>query len=275
MVDHVGHLFGVQQTAHRLEMRGAVGAVVIQNLGRFGGVLPARGNLAVQHAQRVGHHAAAAILAQGGLIQLGEPLAQRLAVGGTACGTAQRIELEAQILEAQRFEEAHGHRDQFGVRVGFGRPEAFAVDLVELPHTPLLGTLVAEHGSDGEQLGHGVAAPAAFDIRAHDPGGRFGAQGQGTALAVGEGIHFLLDHVGFRPDAPAEQFRPLEDRSAQFGKAVTGKGFPRYSFHMGESVAVRRKQIGEAFDRGNVIAHGLYSWFGVTLGSDGRPNATG
>ena len=73
----------------------------------------------------------------------------------------------------------------------------------------------------------------------------------------------------------ASPLRPLKDGGAQFGKAVTGKGFPRYGFHMGESVAVRRKQIGEAFDRGNVIAHGLYSWFGVTLGSDGRPNETG
>ena len=256
-------------------MRGAVGAVVIENLGRVGGVFLAGGHLAVQHAQGIGHHAAAAVLAQGRIVQFGQPLAQGLAVGGTAGGTTERIELEAQPLEAEGFQKAHRHRDQFGVRVGLGGSETFAVDLVELAHAALLGAFVAEHGSDGEQLGHGVAAPAALDVGAHDPGGRLGAQGQGTALPVGEGVHFLLHHVGFRPDAPAEQFRPFEDGGTQFGEAVTGEGIPCHGLHVGESVAFRGKQIGEAFDRGNVIAHGLYSWFGVTLGSDGRPNATG
>ncbi len=219
-------------------MRGAVRAVVVKNLRRGGGVLLAGRDLAVQHAQGIGDHAAAAVLAERGFVERGQPLTQRVAVGRAAGGAAERIELEGQIPEPYRLKEAHGHGDQLGIGVGLGRPEAFAVDLMELAHPALLRPLVAEHGADGEQLGYGVGAAPAFNVGAHDPGGRFRAHGQRTPLAVGEGVHFLLDHVGFVPDPAAEEFRPFEDGGTQFRKAVTGKDFPRDAFHAGEGVAV-------------------------------------
>ena len=131
---------GVQQTQHGVEVFLALGAVVVQQAGRFVGDAAAFFLLAVQHAQGVGLHAAGAVLAQLVTAVLAVQIVhQGLLEQRAAVGAAQGVELERQILEAQRGEEAREHDDQVRVGIGAVGAQAFAVDLVELAHAALLG----------------------------------------------------------------------------------------------------------------------------------------
>ena len=85
--DLVGHADGVEPGLHRLEVRLAVGAEVLEELRRPFGHRHAAGDLAVEDPQRVGLDAAPAVLAQ--LVGVG-PQVRRAALRGSRAGTGRR-----------------------------------------------------------------------------------------------------------------------------------------------------------------------------------------
>ena len=167
-------------------------------------------------------------------------------------GATKGIDLEGQILEAQGVQKAQQHADEVGVGIGAVRTEAFAVDLVELPHAPFLRAFIAEHGPGGEEAAYRFpVGEAAFDIGAHDARRRLWPQGQRPALAVGKGIHFFLHHIGFFTNGALKKLGKFHNGRAQFHKAVPAENIPAGIFHTGEYVAVRRKHVRETLDACN------------------------
>src|SRR5580765_3106358 len=64
---------------------------------------------------------------------------------------------------------------------------------MELPETPCLWPLMAEHRSDVKIfLWERIGRPIVLDERANRPRSAFRAQGQRGPVSVGEGVHLLL-----------------------------------------------------------------------------------
>ena len=149
-------------------------------------------------------------------------------VGRAAFRIAQVVDLESQTLDSHFVEKFHEHHDEFGVDRRVHRAEDFGVYLVELPQAARLGTFVAEHGADAEELGDaGSVVEAVLDVGAADRGGRLGAQRDGVAPLVFEGVHLLGDDVGFLADAAREEFGALEHGHSYLPVAVARKNLPR------------------------------------------------
>ena len=130
----------------------------------------------------------------------------RLLVAGAVLGVAEVVEVDHQIVEPQPQEELVHRRQQLGVgerRVGADDLQA---DLGELPVPPVLHPLVAEHRPEVVQAQRvGAVAEAVLDPRPGHAGGPFGPQRERAALAVGEGVHLLVDDVGGLADRAHEQ----------------------------------------------------------------------
>ncbi len=230
----------------------AVRTVVIRQPGRILGQGAAVGLLAVQHAQGIALHTAGAVRAKGMAVHAAQIVQQGFLEARAAFRAAQGVELEGQFPKPQGAQKTHQHDDQFRIGQRALRAQTFAVDLVELAHAALLGSLITEHGTGGEKTADRFAVgQTRLNIGAHDPGRGFGAQGQGAALAIREGIHLFLHHVGFLTDGALEKFRKLQERRAQFHKTVTAENIPRAVFHAGELVAAGRKHIRKTLDACN------------------------
>ena len=253
MIDLVGHAFGIKVTEHGVEVGLAVRAFVLEDDGSGGGEFLAGGDFAVQHAQGVGLEAALAVGAELVLIEGGQPVMQGLAILRAAGRTAERVDLQGEVLQAELAEEFHHHADDLGVGFRLLGAEAFAVDLMELAHTALLGAFVAEHGSYGEELAHGLAGvDAVLDIGAHDAGGSFGTQGHGAALAVLYAVHLLLHHVGLSTDAAAEKVGVFHEGGAKFAETIAGEHLAGSGFHHLKKTGRFLKMIGKALDSLNL-----------------------
>ena len=94
MIDLEGHALSPEMAEYRVKVRGTFRTLVLQHDRSPGRVFPACGNLAVQHAQGIGFHAAAAVFTQAGGIKALQPVTQNLSIGGTAVRTAQGVNLE-------------------------------------------------------------------------------------------------------------------------------------------------------------------------------------
>ena len=253
MVDLVGHAFGIEVAEHGVEVGLAVRAFVLEDDGGGRSELLAGGDFAVQHAQGIGFHAALAVGAELVLIEGGKPVMQGLAVLRAAGSTAEGVDLQGEVLQAQLAKEFHHHADDLGVGFRLLGAEAFAVDLMELAHTALLGTFVTEHGADGEELAHGFAGVhTVFDVGAHDACRGFRAQGHGAALAVLYAVHFLLHHVGLGTDAAAEKVGIFHEGGAKFTETVAGEHLAGRSLHHFEKAGRILKMIGKALDSLNL-----------------------
>jgi len=247
-IEHVLAAGRVEQALYRVEMRGAFRAQVVGDARGVGRELLALGDLAVEHPQRVGELAAHAVLAQLFLVHALQELPQDVEEHGPAFGAAQGVELHRELGEPQGREVLAQHEENFGVESGLGGAHRLHVDLVELAHAALLRPFIAEHGAVGENFGQPVVGAFVLDERPHDPGRGFGPQRQGTPLAIREGVHFLLDHVGLLPDGTGEEFRAFKHRNAQFPVAIAGENRPGGAFDKREHTGFRRKDVGEPFD---------------------------
>ena len=95
---------------------------------------------------------------------------------------------------------------------GIVAADRLEVELPELAVAPLLRAAVAVHRPDREELLRlGLAVQAVLEVRAHDPGGRLGAEGQRAVGAIGERVHLLRDDVGPLARGACEELRVLED----------------------------------------------------------------
>src|SRR3990167_11211311 len=108
------------------------------------------------------------------------------------CGAgAQAVQLQGdRVANTEQAPQAPGQHDQLGVDIRTIDIEDFHADLVELAVTPLLWTLMAEHRPDvPEFLRLSATGQTMFEHGPHAGGGAFGAQGQGGAVAILEGVH--------------------------------------------------------------------------------------
>ena len=152
-------------------------------------------------------------------------------VGRAAFRIAQVVDLERQALDAHFIEKFHEHHDEFGVDRRVHGAEDLRVYLVELAQAARLGTLVAEHGADAEELRDARAVvEAVLHVGSADRGGRLGAQRDGIAPLVFEGVHLLGDDVGLLADSAREEFGALEGGHSYLPVAVARENLPRQLF---------------------------------------------
>ena len=117
-----------------------------------------------------------------------------------------------QLFDTEAAPQPREQQQVLGLDVGPRQTETLHADLVELPLATHLRTLVAEHRAEVPQpLGQRVQQ-AVLQHRAHAARGAFRAQRQAVAVAVGEGVHLLLDDVGDLADGALEQLRGLQQR---------------------------------------------------------------
>lgn len=61
------------------------------------------------------------------------------AVGGALGRLAQRVQLQAHVLQAQQLPEPGQHDDHFGIDIGAGKAQRLDIDLMELAVAPRCG----------------------------------------------------------------------------------------------------------------------------------------
>ena len=106
---------------------------------------------------------------------------------------------------------------------------------------------MSEHGPDVvEPLDSAVVMESVFDKCSHDRGGAFGPETESFSLAVGKGVHFLLDDVGCRTDAAGEQFGLLENGSSHLRVTVKSEIVPDRGFDFLPELCCLRQQIVSA-----------------------------
>ena len=178
-----------------------------------------------------------------------QKVAQALVKDRAAFRAAQGIEFQGQVFQAQLGQKRPEHEHDLGVGLWRVRAQNLHIELVELAQTALLRALVAEHGAAGEEFGRPVGRVlAGLDEGAQHAGRGLGAHGQGAALAVGEGVHFLLDHVGFFADGAGEELGLFQDGHAHFLASVRGENLAGQVLHQGVNRALRAEEVRKAFN---------------------------
>src|SRR5688572_31337123 len=106
--------------------------------------------LAVEDAQRILVEPLPALFGQV-VAARAEMLDQRRAPGFSRRRIAERVELELDpVLETELVEQLRSQGDDLDIGGRLGRADDLGVELVELPESTLLGTLVAEGGAPGD-----------------------------------------------------------------------------------------------------------------------------
>ena len=142
---------------------------------------------------------------------------------------------------------------------------------MELAVASRLGPLVPEHGTDRiEAHGLGLDLKAVLDVGAQESRRRLGPEGDRVASAVLEGVHLLLDDIGFVADAAREELRPLEEGQPDLPVAVGLEGSPGRRLHPlplarlgGENVAHPPHRLdghGYSADAARSSAGSGYAW---------------
>ncbi len=126
---------------------------------------------------------------------------------------------------------------------------------MELPVAPLLRALVAEHGACVPQPLAAVVQDAVLDPRAHDARGLLRPQRQAVAVAIGEGVHLLLDDVGDFTDGPLEQLGPLEQRCSDLGIAIGAHEGAHVAFEPLPRRGLGRQHVVHATDCADRLRH--------------------
>ena len=98
-------------------------------------------------------------------------------------------------MEAEPPPQAGGHQDDLGVCRRTRGAEDLPADLVELAEPALLGALVAEHRTHVPEAVDAEVDEAVLDAGPDAARGLLRAQGKAVPVAVGEGVHLLLDDV--------------------------------------------------------------------------------
>ena len=138
-----------------LEVHPAFLAEIFRDLGEAGRFGPARFDLAVEDAERIGLDLAPAVHAEGVPDERGRA-AQGGGVRRPAGPAADRVDEGLRVPDAEPGEEGRGHLDDLRVDGRVLLVEDLDVDLVKLAVAALLGLVVAEHRPDeieAERLG--------------------------------------------------------------------------------------------------------------------------
>src|SRR6266496_3223873 len=108
--------------------------------------------------------------------------------------------MQFHVGDAELLPQTGEHDDLLGIDIRPGETQSLDVDLVELPISSFLRPLITEHWTAGPNLLRPIVEQTMLDCRTHDPGSRFRAQRETVAVAVGKGVHLLLDDVGSLAD---------------------------------------------------------------------------
>ena len=264
MVFHIGNAQAVEQGFKT----GVVGAggfaeIIGQARGAVADFLQI-GVFAVQDAQRIGVHTAAAVFVQRGFV-LFQVAYQGSAVGGAFFAVAQAVDFQSQILaDAELAPQIGAHGDDFGIDIGAFKAQRFHAHLVELAVAPFLRAFAAEHGPHIPQLLAAVVQQIVLHHGAQAGGGAFGAQAEAEGVVgVGKGIHFFAHHIGVFADGAHEKAGLLHDRGADLAvaKAVRPladavfKGLPEGGSEL-EIFLLHRQEVVHAFYGLDFLSHG-------------------
>ena len=157
--------------------------------------------LAVENPHRIPVEPRLAVLAEFRPL-VPQKVLQQQPVLRPAFRTANRIDQQIEIAQAQIFKKADRQRNNFGVHRRTRRPDGFDSKLVKLAESSRLRPVIPEHRPDVEQLGRlRIRVQFLFQIGADHGGGVFRTQGDAAAASVVKGVHFLLHHVGGFADA--------------------------------------------------------------------------
>ncbi len=175
--------------------------------------------LVVEHAQRVDLDPATGVLVQ---VQVAQEGLEGVPVGGAALLVAERVQQQAEVLQAERLVGVDGQDDQLGVQGRVLGADGLGTDLREVAVAAGLGTLVAVVRAGVPELDGEVArlVEVGLERGAQHGGGALGAQRELLLAALGEGVHLLGDDVGGLADAAGEQLDLLE--AGGFDVAVAG-----------------------------------------------------
>ena len=125
-------------------MRAALVAKAVRDARRVLSECMAMLVLAVEEAQRIALKTRAAVRAK--LFEMRtEELLQPLAIDGTTLGTADGIEMQLQLLQAESAQEFDGKHDDFCVNCRTCLAQSLHAELVELAVASRLRTVIAEH----------------------------------------------------------------------------------------------------------------------------------
>ena len=218
--DLVGNPALLELRKHAVEVLPALGTQMVEDARELGDDGLVGFHLAVKHAQRVRLRAALAVHAHRGL-HAPERAPQHLDVFRPALRAAHRIEQQRETPKAHPFQEQQQHLEDFGVNRRVVGAQDFRADLVELPVTPLLRALAAEHRTHiVELVDSAFVEQAVLDVGAHHGRRGLGSEGQRLMVAVLKGVHFLGHDVGVGADAARKEFGPLEDRRSDLAEVV-------------------------------------------------------
>src|SRR5437667_414088 len=216
------------------------------------------GILAVERAQRIGVQAAAGVFVQ--LIQVRfEVLHQIDSVPRPRFGVAYGVDMQFHVGDAELLPQTGEHDDLLGIDIRPGETHSLDVDLMELPISSLLWPLITEHWAAGPNFLGPLVEQTMLDCRTYDAGSRFRAQCEAVAVAVGEGVHLLLDDVGDLADGAAEQLSRLDHGQAHIPIAVAGEQTGDCAIEKNPKFRLLRQDIVHPADGLNILVHDA-SW---------------
>ena len=206
--------------AHLLEV---LLALVAERLSDLRSVLQCRAHLLVLHvedAERARGALLLRIVVEHALVRV-EPRVQALDIRRAARAVADRVELELVARDAERAQERVVVLEHLGVDGRVGRADALEGELVVLPVTTALGSRIAVHRRDREELDRlRLAVHAVLDVRAADRRGALRTERERAPGAVLERVHLLLHDVGAGARRALKELRVLEARGLDAAVAV-------------------------------------------------------
>ena len=219
-IDRIFDPGGAEQPFDPLGVPAAGIAKIIRRSGRAGGYFGADRRLAVENAERI----AVQPVAAGGakrVYVLFEVSDKRLAEARTAIAAAHRIDMQADGSQPQRRKHPVSERYRLGVRRGQGRSEQLGSELEKLTGASRLGLFVTEKVCNVIQLQrHRSGAQSVFDNAAGDARRALRTERKRSSVAVGKGVHLLLNDVRGVADAAVEQLGLLKGGEAYLPEPV-------------------------------------------------------
>ena len=137
------------------------------------------------------------------------------------------------LMDAQTLESGICQRNNFRIGSRCGCAKYFHAKLVMLTQAALLYVLIPVIRHDIIALeGQSLGIQGIFQISTDRGCSALRTQGNRSAALIGEGIHFLLYHIGSITDAPVEQLGMFKIRETDFFKSVLHGDGAQYTFYI-------------------------------------------
>ena len=190
----------------------AVIAKVIDESGCILNDILAAVDLAVDHAQRILLESCLAVLTHSAYVR-SEIIFQELVILAAAVGTADRVDMECDVLKTHLSEKDINNRDDLSIDIRPCRTERLKAELVELTHSALLHLLITESRDVVEHPYRSCKARhTVLDIASNDACRTLRSQSDASATLVLKGVHLLGYNVSGIANAPLEQVSLLKCR---------------------------------------------------------------